>query len=272
VTEEQPREVPTEVLAPRPHLPLAADILAPLATDDDNNWILSYVDLFTLLVVLFVVLLTFSSPTETIKPPASQTIDTIAAITGTATGHRDLPIQLMPPSPALGIQHNLLMQFQQQLAGLVEQGQIRISASAAGISLQLEEEILFDSGAAELLAQGKTVLKGLAPALQQSSQDIRVEGHTDNKPIASPRFPSNWELSGSRAALVARYLIEQGIPAKRLSATGYADTRPIAGNDTPTGRARNRRVTLLVKPASTADEAALIETDPNSHPLTILDD
>ncbi len=207
---------------PRPAPHFSADIPARREQDDDS-WILSYVDLFTLLLVMFVVMLAFSSPADEKAPPLSQV----------AGRH----------------QEHLLGRFQQQLAGLIEKGQIEISASAAGISLQLEEEILFDSGTAVLLAQGEALLEELAPSLQRSGQAVTVEGHTDNRPIATARFPSNWELSGARAAQVVRHLIRQGVPATRLRAIGYADTRPVAGNDTAAGRARNRRVTLLVKPA-----------------------
>jgi chemotaxis protein MotB len=228
---------------------MTKEILASQEPEDEGNWLLSYVDLFTLLVVMFAVMLIFSNPSDTTTLPTAQTSETSVPQTETSLSNRGLPIQLMPPPRPLGIQHDLLTQFQQQLAGLVEQGQIEISATVAGISLQLEEQILFDSGAAELLGQGKTVLDKLAPALKQSGQTIMVEGHTDNRPIATPRFPSNWELSSSRATRVVRYLIEQGIPANRLSATGYADTRPVVDNDTPAGRNRNRRVTILVKPA-----------------------
>ncbi|ALP54482.1 hypothetical protein Tel_15740 [Candidatus Tenderia electrophaga] len=212
-----------------PPAPVRRDIALEAAEpggQDDDSWILSYVDLFTLLVVMFVVMLSFSAPRQ------ENAVATRAADTGTVSA-----------------QDQLLARFQQQLAGLVEQGQLAISASAAGISLQLEEEILFDSGTARLLGQGEAVLNALAPALMRSGQAVTVEGHTDNRPIATARFPSNWELSGARAAQVVRHLIRQGLPAERLRAIGYADTRPVADNSSPAGRARNRRVTLLVKAA-----------------------
>lgn len=203
------------------------DLQLTAPEDGMGSWLLSYVDLFTLLVVMFVVMLSFSSPVQQSLASAATAAD------------RD----------------RLLSRFQQQLTGLIQGGQLSMSSTAAGIALQLEEEILFDSATADLLTQGKQVLQQLIPALKQTGQAIAVEGHTDNRPIATPRFPSNWELSGARAAQVARYLIQQGIAPERVSATGYADTRPVADNGTAEGRARNRRVTLLVKPLDKTDAA-----------------
>lgn len=209
------------VKRPPPDLQLAAP------EDGMGSWLLSYVDLFTLLVVMFVVMLSFSSPVQQTPASAATAAD----------------------------RERLLDRFQQQLTGLIQGGQLSMSSTAAGIALQLEEEILFNSATADLLTQGKQVLQQLIPALKQTGQAIAVEGHTDNRPIATPRFPSNWELSGARAAQVARYLIQQGIAPERVSATGYADTRPVADNGTAEGRARNRRVTLLVKPLDKKDAA-----------------
>ena len=115
------------------------------------------------------------------------------------------------------------------------------------ISFRISSEILFGSGQAELENTGLDVIDRLVPTLAASPHRIIVEGHTDNLPIQTERFPSNWELSASRASSVVRYLQLAGIEATRLSATGYADTRPIADNGSEHGRASNRRVELVMQ-------------------------
>ena len=96
------------------------------------------------------------------------------------------------------------------------------------------------------------MLDKLVPLLARGGHTITVEGHTDNVPISTPQFPSNWELSAARASTVVRHLIARGIPADRLSAVGYADTRPLAANDTEAGRAKNRRVSIIIAVAPPA--------------------
>jgi chemotaxis protein MotB len=125
----------------------------------------------------------------------------------------------------------------------------RVSVSAQGRSviIQIQDEILFATGSADLGNLGHDVIRKLAPILAKTDGQIRVEGHTDNVPIDNDRFASNWELSAGRATSVVRALIDAGIQAPRLRATGYADTRPVQTNDTDAGRARNRRVSLIVE-------------------------
>ncbi|MDY7103142.1 MAG: OmpA family protein [Actinomycetota bacterium] len=116
-----------------------------------------------------------------------------------------------------------------------------------GVVIYLEDRVLFSSGDAALHADGATVLNALAPLLTQIDNPIAVEGHTDNVPTSGARWPTNWELSTARATGVLRYLNEAtGVPAVRMNAAGYADTRPRATNTTPDGRQRNRRVELVV--------------------------
>jgi chemotaxis protein MotB len=88
----------------------------------------------------------------------------------------------------------------------------------------------------------------VAQVLSTTDNAVQVEGHTDNIPISTPAFPSNWELSGARAGSVVRMFIDLGVRPERLMAVGYADTRPLEGNDSPDGRSRNRRVTVMVLP------------------------
>jgi chemotaxis protein MotB len=130
--------------------------------------------------------------------------------------------------------------------------QVEITREAEHIRLEVKDTFLFESGSADLKVQAATVLESLIEMLQRHAGGIAVEGHTDDRPIATARYPSNWELSAARASTVARYLIMHGIAAQRVQAVGYADTRPRSANDSVEGRARNRRVTLVMYPRTEA--------------------
>lgn len=124
--------------------------------------------------------------------------------------------------------------------------QVEVARSASSINLIIKDDLLYPVGTAKLSAAGKRILARIADLLSHNSYPVSVEGYTDNTPIHNQRFPSNWELSAARATNVTRYLITQGVAAGRLSAVGYGDTRPRADNATAAGRARNRRVSLVV--------------------------
>jgi len=124
---------------------------------------------------------------------------------------------------------------------------VELSVHGGGVNLEISDSILFMPASAALTPSGTTMLGELANALKAQSYQLSIEGHTDNIPIETARFPSNWELSTARAAIVARHLVKRGISAKRIRAIGYADTRPRADNLTPEGRGRNRRVSLVLQ-------------------------
>jgi len=124
---------------------------------------------------------------------------------------------------------------------------VEVSVQGGGVNLEISDSILFTPANAALTASGMAVLEGLAGTLKAQPYLLSIEGHTDNIPIETARYPSNWELSTARAAIVARHLVRQGIPAARIRAVGYADTRPLADNLTPEGRSRNRRVSLVLQ-------------------------
>lgn len=114
-----------------------------------------------------------------------------------------------------------------------------------GISVVLPEEMIYRSGSAELI--DKELLSRIGAKLRRVDGAIRIEGHTDNVPVSGGPFPSNWELSVQRAVNVVKFLsAECGLAPERLSAAGYADSRPVASNDTPAGRAKNRRVNIII--------------------------
>ena len=124
---------------------------------------------------------------------------------------------------------------------------IGLSLEERGIVMELPERILFDTGRAEIKPEFMPILELLADLIADLSNQIIVEGHTDNVPISTFLYPSNWELSVARSVSVARCLVdEHGLEPGRFLATGYGEYHPIADNTSPVGRARNRRVTLVI--------------------------
>lgn len=128
-------------------------------------------------------------------------------------------------------------------AGLTS-NEVEISTGYQSINIELNNKVLFPLGKAQLLVEGQVFLDEIAAIMANNDYYASIEGHTDNTPISTAQFPSNWELSSARATTVARYLIGQGVEATRLRAIGYADTQPKRDNVTQEGRARNRRVSI----------------------------
>ena len=124
--------------------------------------------------------------------------------------------------------------------------EIQIVLSREGIMMRLSELVLFDSGVATISAQGRPLLDKIGAIIAPTDYIIRIEGHTDNLPIHTDQFPSNWDLSTARAVNVLRYLIESHrIDAQRLAAVGFGEFQPLVSNDTPANRAKNRRVEMI---------------------------
>jgi chemotaxis protein MotB len=137
------------------------------------------------------------------------------------------------------------IQGQLEAKGLTEQVTTKITPE--GLIVVATEGLLFGSGSATLDEGGARAIDLIAEPMLSMSQPIRIEGHTDSTPVATPQFPSNWELSSGRASTVLRHLITAfGFPPARLSAAGYADTQPVGDNATVEGRAANRRVEILL--------------------------
>jgi len=133
----------------------------------------------------------------------------------------------------------------------VKAGQIEIQQLRDGLRVNVSQDILFDSGSAELDRSGTQVLGKVAMQLKKSGHQILVIGHTDNKPIRATlakQYPSNWELAGARAASVVRLFARAGLPSKRMNAVSVADSQPVASNKTEEGRAKNRRIEIRLRP------------------------
>ena len=141
--------------------------------------------------------------------------------------------------------------MQKQLKETVEQlgltDSVDMKVTQGYAQLEIQDKILFKSSEATLLNAGEALLKKLTPLLGQSSGLIYIEGHTDNRPIKTIRFPSNWELGAARATSVLHYLASQKLETSRLRAITYGDTKPIADNKTREGRGKNRRVSIVIK-------------------------
>jgi len=213
----------------------------------DDNWLVSYVDLLIILLATLVVLIGQMSARQT--PPRaldgssttpSATIPfttTISGDTREQQGSGRLPTDIH----TRGV----------DLARLVQerfQGEIKAVRVEQGVILEIPDAVLFDSARAKLRESASSMLIRLAATLQESGDAlVAVEGHTDDIPVQSEEFKSNWELAAARSYAVTRFLIGQGLAAERFRAVSYADTRPTADNATSEGRAANRRVELRVE-------------------------
>ncbi len=139
-----------------------------------------------------------------------------------------------------------------KMKGEIAKGEITISELKGKLTVNMVDAILFDSGKAEVKPEGQAVLQKVISILKDvKDKAIRTEGHTDNVPIVgmlAKKYPTNWELSAARAINVTRYLQEQGIDPAHLSAAAYGEYKPVAVNDTPEGKAKNRRIEIILVP------------------------
>jgi chemotaxis protein MotB len=147
---------------------------------------------------------------------------------------------------------NLLKQFSGMKARLLDenqQGSLEFEEKEEGLCIIMRDDLLFNIGRAEINPESVSVLKQIGNSFKNFEGGVMVEGHTDNLPIDTERFPSNWELSTARAVSVVRYLTEEvGVDPMVLSAVGYGDTKPRVPNDTPENRRKNRRVKIILVP------------------------
>lgn len=308
-----------------------ADVMAVMDSvhaSDDEVWMMSYMDIMTLLLTLFVLLLAYSkfapeSAVDTVAAPAvvhtaarhappvihvakkdvahhkSPSYFTVMALpkpimqdahattvqvrvvrsgeksslklpVGLAVwpespvGNFTPPLRVMDKTDATLAQDNAAIttvdareKFLDQVRASALGKRIELSANQDNVNLEISDNILFDPGSATLKLHGEQLLNELAALLAAQDYAVSIEGHSDDVPFKNARFASNWELSATRATNVTRYLIAHGITAARLRAIGYADTHPRADNTSVEGRARNRRVSLVLHmPVATAVRAS----------------
>jgi chemotaxis protein MotB len=156
-------------------------------------------------------------------------------------------------------------QIVEELEEEVSAGQIAVELMRSGVNVRISEEMLFQSGSAEVGESGRGVLGRLGEEHQSIPYQIVVGGHSDSVPIGGELaaiYPTNWDLAGARAAHVVSLLQGSGIPGQQLVALSFGDTRPVASNDSPDGRARNRRIEVRIRPVAVVGEAPGVAAGP----------
>jgi chemotaxis protein MotB len=204
-----------------------------------DRWLISYADLATLLFALFVVLYAAADherARNVVNAIAEQFGETMGP-TSAEGGRGVLPGATSPAREAID-------RALEESGALASRAQV--NESERGVVVSLAEGGFFAPADAAVREDALPLLDAIGDALKDSTSLVRVEGHTDSTPISTARFPSNWELSGARAAAVLARLTARGVPPSRLSVAGYGGERPIADNATPEGRALNRRVDVVI--------------------------
>lgn len=212
-------------------------------------WMTSYGDMVTQILIFFVMLFTFSSiDAARFRELAISLQSAFKGGTGVLTGGQSITVETLGPTRANLTQ---LTEAMHQIMNIVEssglKGAVEANISERGLVISIKDSTFFDLGKAELKPRSKQILDNIGRALKNLPNQIRIEGHTDNLPINTPQFPSNWELSTARATTVLRYLVEHvGLSPEKMSAVGYGEYRPLFPNDTEEHRAKNRRVDIVV--------------------------
>ena len=239
----------------------------PPEHENHERWLISYADFITLLFAFFVVMFASS---QTDKGRAQQVSESVknaiegksmsavlAAVLGGAVDNKGQGNAMMKgpggkeaadPKP----EHvaELVPSFKvlsEELKQEIDEGKIEISMQPRGLVVSFTQAALFPSGGDDISTQAYTGLEKVASAVAKIPNPVRLEGHTDSKPIRNTRFKSNWELSAARSIALLEILAGRfGLPRNRLSIAGYADTAPVASNENEEGRARNRRVDIIL--------------------------
>jgi chemotaxis protein MotB len=249
-----------------------------------ERWLVSYADFITLLFATFTALYALSkADANKAKAVADGLREAFGAsgakmvpmeapdVNGIPSDNARLPIgqgnQNSPPASNKEAGKQEFEEIKKQVEEfLMTKGmydKVSVDRQERGLVVSLKEGGFFESGSADVKPEAYKILEELAKKILSYRNPVRIEGHTDNVPIHSRTFPTNWELSSARATNVVRLLTDRyRIPPGKLSATGYGDSRPKTSNDTPAGRARNRRVDIVI----------LSESGEASEPETVLDD
>jgi chemotaxis protein MotB len=228
-------------------------------SDNHDRWLVSYADFITLLFAFFVVMYALSSVSDgkyrVLSVSLVNAFGSNKAVEQIAPVAQPFPLDLASRK----VNKSIAMQAKQreQMRGmaqdilkvmdsLVHDGQVRVTQSNRGISVEINASLLFASGQAQLRPESERALQQVARVLANSEQGIQVEGYTDDTPISTSQFPSNWELSAARASSVVRLFSANGVAEPRLSVIGFGANRPVTPNESAEGRARNRRVTVMI--------------------------
>jgi len=257
--------------------------------DNADRWLVSYADFVTLLFAFFVVMYAISSVNEgkyrvladTMEaafntPPKSAKPIQVGKETDKVSEQQNAigvpkPIKVEADKPAETQQLQMAKiaeDVQVSLKPLIDKDLIKVTKNNLWVEVEINTSILFSSGSADLEVEGTVPLNKLALVLSSLPNHVDVEGHTDNLPIKTPVFPSNWELSASRAASVVHLFTKQGVAPERLSAIGYGEFRPVGDNNSVDSRRQNRRVKIVILADKNARRMTEIEGVATLPPLT----
>lgn len=249
--------------------------------ENHERWLVSYADFITLLFAFFVVMYAISSVNEGKYKVLSNSL--VNAFKNTTAQPGGQPIVVIQGAPLLPVKpvakpdkavdqkkveqrqkmKNMADDIKNALQPLIAQGKVKLLETSRGVTIEINDSVLFPAGQAKLEPASMSAMLAIAQVLAASDFPITIEGHTDNVPIATPQFPSNWELSAMRATTVLRLFNDGGVGAERLTAIGYGETRPVDTNTTPEGRARNRRVSVLIDSNRPEEPTELREARPS---------
>ncbi|MBI5429597.1 MAG: flagellar motor protein MotD [Nitrosomonadales bacterium] len=238
--------------------------------DNHDRWLISYADFVTLLFAFFVVMYSISSVNESKYKTFSDALNIAFTRDAKPTPdsivhneHEQLLKTLVDRRTArLGEQQRKIQERMKNLANglgkamspLIDQHLVSINPTRRGVVLDISASSLFKTGDAVLQPGSLEVLRDVSAVLSEEDWPVEVEGHTDDIPITTAQFPSNWELSSARASSVVRMLVANGVPEDRLSVVGLASTHPLVPNDSAENRARNRRVSITILSPNTERE------------------
>lgn len=220
-------------------------------SDDSSGsgWEIVYSGFILIMLCFFIMLCSFSTMEEA---KIMRFVRSFASAVSIFKGGRkfDSGFVVLPESNDMVSIRSSLARIFDELEILVMQSKLEddvsISFSPEGLVMRMADHALFDSGVADLSIEARPLLEKIGGVIAKTDYLIRIEGHTDNIPIRTERFPSNWELSAARAVNVLRYFIDNhGVSSQRISAVGFGEYRPLVSNDTPEYRAQNRRVEII---------------------------
>jgi chemotaxis protein MotB len=232
--------------------------------ENPERWLVSYADFITLLFAFFVVMYALSSINEGKYRVLSDSLVTAFRSSTSDGGGATILTQpqmttLRPVNPkarnqALQLRDKQAEQMKkvarsvsEAMAPYATQGQVAVIESDRGITVEINDSLLFAAGRAELAPSAEEAIRNVGRIFAETEFPVTIEGHTDNTPISTAAFPSNWELSAVRATTVLRLMASAGVAPGRLTAIGYGEQRPVAENVTPEGRSRNRRVAIQLE-------------------------
>jgi len=211
-------------------------------------WLATFGDMMSLLLAFFVLLFSFSSIQESKFQAAMASMQGALGVLET---YPTIPIHdnfehLPDLQRTLEGVKKKVEEIKENIEALKRSDEVKVSRNEEGLAIRLDSRFLFDLSSATLRSEAFEVLDGVMGSLKDLPNEVRVEGHTDNLPINSSTFPSNWELSTARAAAIIRYFESKGMDPRRMSAVGYGEWRPVVRNDSPENRQKNRRVEIFV--------------------------